>query len=76
MFVLKVTTKELVLEAALVEILNPLEHLLQVEICAFLVSFWDNKLGKMKTSDHFRAEITSQQKSQQDCLVIIFYFFF
>ena len=58
------------LEAALVEILNLPKHLSQVEICAFLVSFWGNKLSKMKTSDDFRAEITSQQKIQQDCLVI------
>lgn len=77
MLSLKVTTQKLVLEAALVEILNLPEHLLQVAICGgFLVSFWGNKLGKMKTSDHFRAEITSQQKIQQDCPVITLCFFF
>lgn len=76
MLCLKVTSPKPVLGATLVEILKLPEHLLQVAICAFLVSFWSNKLGKMKTSDHFRAEITSQQKIQQGCLGIILYFFF
>lgn len=75
MLVLKGTTLKLVLEAALVEILNLPGHLWQVAICAFMVSFWGNKPGKMKTNDHFRAEITSQQKIQQDCLVITLCFF-
>ena len=76
MLVLKGTIPKLVLETALVEILNLPGHLLQVAICAFVVSFWGNEPGKMKTNDDFRAEITSQQKIQQDCLVITLYFFF
>lgn len=76
MLVHKVTTPKLVLESALVEILNLPGHLLQVAICAFVVSFWGNEPSKMKTNDHFRAEITLQQKIQQDCLVITLCFFF
>ena len=70
MLFFKGTTPKLVLEAALVKILNLPGHLWQVAICAFVVSFWGNKPGKMKTNYHFRAEITSQHKIQQDCLVI------
>ena len=46
MLVFKGTTPKLVLEAALVEILNLPGHLWQAAICAFVVSFWGNKLAK------------------------------